>query len=155
MVVGVVTACRCPSALFLVPAALVASRLTAPGEVPQGCAAVWSKRNRVDGWTTPRPWSARSNSVTPDGTSENAVRPAPALVGIADEEKHLRQELGRRIADAAYPADRNALLRHLRPDEREPLSAQLRMLPPDVSFGSPEEALSAFGGMNAAPRGSG
>lgn len=68
---------------------------------------------------------------------------------MGEGEYQLRCELRERIVDAAYPATRNDLLRHVGPDERGPLEARLRMLPAEQRFDSVDEVMGSLGGMSA------
>lgn len=92
---------------------------------------------------------------TPDVPGEPGspeLRARPEAVDDANEgprERALRQELLRLVGGASYPADRNDLLRHLGPDERGPVHAHLRALPPDLVFSSPEEVATAFGAIHS------
>jgi hypothetical protein len=79
--------------------------------------------------------------------TDEAVRPASAAGASADE-LELRRELGRRLADASFPATRNDLLRYLGPDQRGMVESRLRMFPPDHSFASVDEVLNSFGGLS-------
>ncbi|MGH8979860.1 MAG: hypothetical protein ACRDWE_02405 [Acidimicrobiales bacterium] len=92
-----------------------------------------------------------------DGAEDVPGEPAPPSLGArpsppddvteGPREREVREEIRRLLADASYPAMRNDLLRHIGPDERGPLQAHLRALPPDLVFSSSEEVASAFGGI--------
>src|SRR4030088_668905 len=79
---------------------------------------------------------------------EADVRMGSPLSGASEDERAIRKELVDRIAGASFPATRNELLRHVGPDDRGPIAARLRMLPPDHHFASPEDVLAALGGMS-------
>lgn len=80
----------------------------------------------------------------------HGARPAPVDdVSEGAHERAVRQEVLERLSDATFPADRNALLRHIGPDERGPVQAHLRALSPDIVFSSAEEVASAFGGIRS------
>lgn len=64
-------------------------------------------------------------------------------------ERARRDEIRELLAAAPFPADRNDLLRYLGPDERGPVQAHLRALPPDIVFGGPDEVVAAFGGIRS------
>lgn len=64
-------------------------------------------------------------------------------------ELEVRRIVRRAIADAAYPATRNDLLRHVGPDDRGRVQGHLRALPHDLTFASPDEVMAAFGGMRS------
>jgi hypothetical protein len=87
-------------------------------------------------------------SETSSGGLESDVRVGSPITGASEEERVIRKELLDRIADASFPATRNDLLRHVGPDDRGPIEARLRMLPPDHHFGSPEDVVAALGGMS-------
>jgi hypothetical protein len=89
--------------------------------------------------------------VDNDPISQKEVRPAPIEAGASDDEVQLRRDLLDHIASASFPATRNDLLRHVGPDGRGLVESRLRMLPPDKQFDSPEQVLSAFGGMATGP----
>lgn len=83
-------------------------------------------------------------------TPEVRARPSPPDdVTEGPMERGVRSEIRRQLDDASYPATRNDLLRHLGPDERGPVHAHLRALPPDLVFSSVEEVTSAFGGIHS------
>jgi Protein of unknown function (DUF2795) len=79
---------------------------------------------------------------------EAEVRMGSPISGASEEERAVRKELINQIVGASFPATRNDLLRHVGPDDRGPIEARLRMLPPDHRFASPEDVVAALGGMS-------
>lgn len=100
-----------------------------------------------------------ATGLPPDGEDDLPGEPAPPAPGARPSpvddvtegpgERELREEIRRKVADAHFPADRNALLRHVGPDERGQVQAHLRALPPDIVFSTPDEVASAFGGIRS------
>jgi hypothetical protein len=78
---------------------------------------------------------------------EPGARPGPALSGVSEDEAEIRRQMLHELQRASFPATRNDLLRAIGPDQRGPIEARLRMLPPDLVFDSPEHVLTALGGM--------
>lgn len=103
--------------------------------------------------------TADATGVALDGEGDLPGEPAPPTLSArpspsddvteGPRERQLRAEICRVLADATYPAARNDLLRYLGPDERGPVHAHLRALPPDVEFSSAEEVAGAFGGITS------
>lgn len=95
-----------------------------------------------------------------EGEDDIPGEPAPPAEGArrspvedateGEHERRVRREIRDRLQDAEFPADRNALLRHVGPDDRGPVQAHLRSLSPDIVFSSAEEVASAFGGIRSA-----
>ncbi len=79
------------------------------------------------------------------------ARPSPVDdVTEGEHEREVRRRIRDLLGDAEFPADRNALLRHVGPDDRGVVQAHLRSLPPDIVFSSAEEVATAFGGIRSA-----
>lgn len=78
------------------------------------------------------------------------ARPSPPDdVTEGEREREIRREIRDRLMDAHFPANRNDLLRHVGADERGPLQAHLRSLPPDIVFSSADEVATAFGAIHS------
>lgn len=78
------------------------------------------------------------------------ARPAPPDdVTEGPRERQLRAQIRELLSDASYPATRNDLLRHVGPDERGPVQAHLRALPPDLVFSDADEVAGAFGAITS------
>jgi hypothetical protein len=97
--------------------------------------------------TTANEHDQQQTGTSSDG-SETDVRMGSPISGASEEERVIRKELLDRIVEASFPATRNDLLRHVGPDDRGPIAARLRMLPPDHHFASPEDVVAALGGMS-------
>ncbi|HEY3941541.1 MAG TPA: hypothetical protein VGL60_03575 [Acidimicrobiales bacterium] len=76
------------------------------------------------------------------------ARPSPVEdPSTGEAERAVRRELLGRIESVSFPATRNDLLRAIGPDDRSPLHAHLRALPPDLEFANAQQVVAAFGAM--------
>lgn len=95
---------------------------------------------------------AEGDASIPGEPAPPTTRARPSPVHDPTEgpvERARREEIRGLLSGAHFPADRNDLLRYLGPDERGPVQAHLRALPPDIVFGGPDEVVAAFGGIRS------
>jgi hypothetical protein len=104
-------------------------------------------------FTTGAPVEARTDSARVKEIDDPAVDPS-ARAGtttsatLSAGEVKVRAALANRLAGADFPADRDALIRHLgEADERSDLVTRMRMLPRDRVFTGVREVLNQLSGV--------